>query len=417
MKRLKKSHFLPDLRAIRKLFDEHKREFSDDIIRETAKGDAEKNLPHPQSTEPSPYELRLQHAAITLAHRVSSLFRASLEGLDAQIKAEQKLLERKHNDELQSIQDEYDIETTACENQFGLKEAHKQHQVAEERFNEQYSKFGRAPVAYVPHWLYLIFAFLIFIGEIPLNALVFQIFGENQVMTWIMAFIIGLAVPLTAHFIGIKVREHEGRISLGNAFKAFATFSIVTAALYGLSIMRMTYLREFKVELGLTDSLVDSSFLFFWLNMAVFAAAIVIAYLSHDTVPGYQESEHTYHRQKKHVERRERDRVKTLVKLGKKRSQAISSANERYQSGMVQIIQLQGLYDQILKEGQLLEKQCLQRLQQNLAVYTHENYRLRSVEELANRKVDLTLSFPLELSNMREKLVNDETNMESSRDS
>ena len=407
LSKFKKSEFLPDLKAIRKLFDEHRREFSEEKIRENAKEDAATELPRSDRVEASPYEERLHHAASQLAHRVSSFFQASLEGLDAQIKAEERLLERKHQDELTSIEESYSIETDACENQFGLKEAHKHYQVAEERFNEQYAKLGRAPIVYVPHWLYLVFAFLIFAGEIPLNALVFEIFGENQIMTWVMAFIIGLSVPLTAHFIGIKIREHEGGLSWGNLAKAIGAFALLTAALYGLSLMRVEYLMANKEELGLTDELVDSSFLFFWLNMAVFSAAIVIAYLSHDTVPGYQEAEHLHYSKKRLVEKRERTRVKTLVNLGKKRAQAIKKANQDYQDGLVQIIQLKGFYDQILKEGQQLEKQCHQRLQQNLAVYRHENLRHRE-KDVTLKSVSSPLDFPLELMQMKEKLVNDE---------
>jgi NADH:ubiquinone oxidoreductase subunit 4 (subunit M) len=136
----------------------------------------------------------------------------------------------------------------------------------------------------------MIFAIAIFAGEIPLNALVFQIFGENQIMTWVMAAIIGLSVPLAAHFIGIKFREESEGYRFGNIFKGILAFGTIVAALYGLSVMRQTYLSEFREELGLTEMLVETSFMFFWLNIAVLAAAIMIAYLSHDPAPGYQEA-------------------------------------------------------------------------------------------------------------------------------
>lgn len=394
------------MRVLRRLFDDHRREFSDQKIRDHAKADAESGLPLPDSHEPSPFELQLQHAASTLASKVASTFKSSLELLDAKIKAEEELLHRKHKDALAAIEANYSVETDACENSFGLSEAHRAYSVAEQRFNQQYERFGRAPVVYVPHWLYLVFAFLIFVGEIPLNALVFQIFGENQVMTWIMAFIIGLSVPLVAHFIGIKLREHEGTVSWPNALKALAAFAVVTIALYGLSVMRQTYLGEFKEDLGLTDTLVESSFLFFWLNLAVFSAAIVVSYLAHDTVPGFQEAEHLHSKNRKKIEAAERRRVQTLVRLGQKKIAETHRANRDFQDGLVEVILLKGMYDQVLKEGEELERQCLHRLQQNLAVYRHENLRYRNGETTI-QSISANLDFPLKLEKMKEKLIND----------
>ena len=80
----------------------------------------------------------------------------------------------------------------------------------------------------------MIFAIAIFLGEIPLNALVFEIFGENQVMTWIMATIIGLAVPISAHFIGIKFREHPDGVNYANLLKGTFALAVIGAALYSL---------------------------------------------------------------------------------------------------------------------------------------------------------------------------------------
>jgi hypothetical protein len=208
-----------------------------------------------------------------------------------------------------------------------------------------YTAHGRAPVRYVPLWLYLVFATAIFLGEIPLNALVFQIFGENQIMTWVMAFIIGLAVPLTAHFIGIKMREHGTGFSLSNSIKALAAFGVVSGALYGLSVLRQTYLGEFKQELGLTDVLVESSFLFFWLNIAVFVAAILVAYLAHDSVPGFESLEHGAAATRRKVERSEKKRVKHLVSASKKRAEALHDANKLFRDSMLEVVLLKGIYD------------------------------------------------------------------------
>lgn len=406
MKRIAKSDYLPNLKEVNALFEEHKKTYSDDRIRERAKEDAAHDIPRSGSDEAAPFETELVHEIAALASKVASAFRSALEVLDAKIKAEELQIRTEHEHEIESINRMYDIDRDASENAFGLRDAHKQLELAEHRFNEMYSRFGRGPVRYVPHWLYLVFATAIFLGEIPLNALVFQIFGENQVMTWVMAFVIGLSVPLTAHFIGIKMREHSDGISWANAAKAFGTFAVITAALYGLSLMRQSYLGEFKSDLGLTDRLVDNSILFFWLNLAVFVAAIIVAYLAHDPVPGFEDVEHGTYVSRRAVERQEKRRVAQLIKAGKERANALSKANTNFRERMLEIVMLKGIYDQVLNEGQEHEERCLSLLGKQISQYRNENLKHRA-DGQAPSSFSKVLGFPLKLKDLNEKLLND----------
>ena len=271
------------------------------------------------------------------------------------------------------------------------------------------NKYGRAPVTYIPHWLYVLFASLIFLGEIPLNAMVFQIFAESQVMTWVMAFVVGLSVPIAAHFVGIKFREHPDGFSLANTFKALLAFSIITYALYWLSLIRQTYLGENRELLGLTDNLVESSFMFFWLNLAIFAAAIMVAYLSHDPVPGFQEAQKNVENAKKEVEKREKRRVKRLKSSAERRAHEKDKIEREYREQIDRVNLLRGTYDQLLLQGQEYESRCERLLMEKISIYRHENIRNRD-DKMHPIAFDLDLDFTHELNKLGEKLDNEENN-------
>ena len=336
---------IPNSREFYKLVQTHNSKYSEEFIASRAKEDAEKNIPAPSSTEPAAFEKQVLHETAILASKIVTKYKKTLEMLDAKIKAEQEFVETQKSHQTTNVEEVSKVEEDAVDNAHILKDSHKQLQLAEKRFNDMYDKYGRAPIIYIPHWLYIIFALLIFAGEIPLNALVFQIFGENQVMTWVMAFIIGLSVPVAAHFIGIKYREHQGGINWANVAKGTIGLAIIVAALYGLSLMRTTYLGEFKEQLGLTDELVRESMQFFWLNVAVLAAAVMIAYLSHDPVPEFQRAEHDLKLARKRVEKLERRRLKEIKSSRYRKTKMLNSANKDYRDGVNRVNLLKGHYD------------------------------------------------------------------------
>ena len=406
MDKLLKGIPLPNSKKLYELVREYKKKYTEHHIAERAKADAEQNIPKEESTESPPFVRQMIHERATLASRIVTQYKKALELIDAKIKAEEDFVAREKDDTSESITEYSEVEEGSVEDSHALKQAHRALELAEKRYNEFYDKFGRAPIIYIPHWVYVIFAILIFVGEIPLNAIVFQIFGENQVMTWIMAFIIGLSVPLSAHFVGIKYREQPpGSISYGNIFKGTVALAVIIAALYGLSVMRQTYLGEFKDDLGLTDVLVDSSFLFFWLNIAVLGAAVMIAYLSHDPVPEYQRAETDYKDALKKVNKLEKWRIKKLKGSRMRKAKLMSKANSDFRDGVNRVSLLKGHYDMLLKEGQELEAQCVQGLNHDVEIYRQENLRARN----GNGKpkcFEKELTFPLKLDSFEEKLAN-----------
>jgi hypothetical protein len=332
-----------------------------------------------------------------------------MERLDAEIKAKLSHSQRALENELQRVEDEHAAKKQTAEQQIMLNHYQSLYDECSKRFQNMYARLGRLPIHYVPHWLYIMFATLIFLGEIPLNALVFQIFGENQVMTWVMAFIIGLSVPLSSHFVGIKFREQGEKVSWANIAKGIFVTAVLLGALYGLSIMRQTYLGEFKDELGLTDTLVEQSFLFYWLNVAVFVAAVILAYLAHDPVAGYQ----TIYDQYKDAEakltaaKQQQQQRMEAIELQKVNGQ--SAARNSFCAEQDRIVVLKGEYDRLLKDGQEQEKRCMHRMQKEISIYRHENLAMRT-DKSTPKSFSTEHHFELILSNISEKLVNEHDN-------
>lgn len=399
---------LPDNRELYDLVTTHNEKYTEPTIIERARTDAAKNLPAGDSKDPSPFEKQLVHDASILASKVSSHYKRSLEMLDAKVKAEQQGLKHLKDTIKNRSAGFQQIEEEGIENSYALRSARERVGQADDRYSTFYSKYGRGPVIYIPHWLYVIFAVLIFAGEIPLNALVFTIFGESMAMTWVMAGIVGLSIPLGAHFIGIKFRERSEGHPWANWLKGFAALAVLVAALYGLSHMRTAYLGEFREDLGLTEPLVRTSFEFFWLNVAVLGAAIMISYLSHDSIPGYQEAAVELQRARKALDKLERRRLKDLSRSRYKTYCIQKDSDENVRLAENRVVMLKGYYDMVLREGQELEYQCLQGMRHDVELYRSENLQHRNDN---NRPPCFSndLEFPLVLKELNEKLVSEET--------
>lgn len=397
---------LDEVKKLPKLFDEFDRLYSDDALRQRAKEDGSSGIPLGDSPLPSPFERELVHAASQVASTVATTYKRALEQVDGKIKAERQHLDSKYKDVLESIEATHQYEKDAAENVFGLKDSHAQLELCEQRYNALYDELKRDPVVYIPHWVYITLAFFIFIGEVPLNALVFQMFGENQIMTWVMALIVGLCIPVSAHFIGIKLREHGRGLSYTNILKGVVAFAIVIAALYGLSVMRTTYLGAMKESLGLDEPLVQSSFMFFWLNVAVLSAAVVIAYMAHDPVPGYDVLGHKLAHLRRKVTKAEKAKVGLLKAAAMKRVAARDKASAEHRDSFNRVNLMKGTYDQLLREGQEWESRCLIVLRQKVAVYRHENVKHRETKALP-KSFETEPELELELKRMREKLDNE----------
>jgi hypothetical protein len=107
---------------------------------------------------------------------------------------------------------------------------------AEDQARQEYVKLLHMK----PSW-YLLLLLGIAVLELPLNSIVFQLFGEAQSLTILMSLGLGIILPACAHFVGGLLRH--GFLRAGK----FATESLLIIALcftaFG-SLAGIAYLRE-----------------------------------------------------------------------------------------------------------------------------------------------------------------------------
>lgn len=151
----------------------------------------------------------------------------------------------------------------------------------------------KAREEYVKHFHVKPFWYRVMIGavailEVPLNSIVFQLFGEAQMLTILMSVGIGIVLPLCAHFVG-GLLQH-GFLRAGKL--AIETFLIVALCLAAVgSLAGIAYLREKFFEgtgvqklLGLSMDYATVTMIFFVINLLIFVVATVAAYVAHDPV-------------------------------------------------------------------------------------------------------------------------------------
>jgi hypothetical protein len=113
----------------------------------------------------------------------------------------------------------------------------------------------------------------VFLVDVPLNAAVFQIFGENQLATWLLAGLIGILVVPGAHLLGTQIRNgFPDRVISAAALGVPLIFIIAVAS------MRVMYLEDTETDVGGPLGV----FLFIAFNLAVFGSAVFLSYLRHD---------------------------------------------------------------------------------------------------------------------------------------
>lgn len=131
---------------------------------------------------------------------------------------------------------------------------------------------SRYHIGRLPYIAGLVALFLI---DVPLNAAVFQIFGENQIATWVLAGLLGVLVVPLAHILGIQIR-HSFPSRTMTAIAVVGPLLLIVA----VAFLRTKYLQENNINLGASGAV--GVVLFIAFNLAVFSSAIALSYLRHD---------------------------------------------------------------------------------------------------------------------------------------
>jgi hypothetical protein len=127
----------------------------------------------------------------------------------------------------------------------------------------------------------------ILVAEFPLNAIAFRLFGESEVLTWVMTAGLAATLILCAHGLGAFLRAPHP--SMADRRWIVVLLVLPTLTIVGIAVIRERYL-SMAAETGGFDALgpVVGSLLFLVINLLIYAGATMLSYLAH--APGQRAS-------------------------------------------------------------------------------------------------------------------------------
>src|SRR3989442_7399977 len=126
---------------------------------------------------------------------------------------------------------------------------------------------------------YLLFMLAILIGEFPLNAIAFRLFGEAEVLTYVMTLVLAVSLVGSAHVLGIFLSmEQPSRVQ-----KILLTVCVLAplGAISAIALVREAYVAEVGKAV-MSPRAVTAVFVL--INLLIYAIATVLSYLTHDPV-------------------------------------------------------------------------------------------------------------------------------------
>jgi len=160
-----------------------------------------------------------------------------------------------------------------------LKDARDADADAVQHYREQH---GTAPPAGADSrftWYWLLIA-LLFIFEFPMNAIVFRLFGENEIFTYVATAAIALALLGSAHFLGVALREGAGEDRTKRCM-VVALVALPVLVIGAVAYLREAYLQKVdETATGLSSG--GMWFAFATFNLLIFVVATVASYRVHD---------------------------------------------------------------------------------------------------------------------------------------
>jgi type III secretory pathway component EscR len=160
-----------------------------------------------------------------------------------------------------------------------LEELEQKHEVA---LQEQKPFLKELRLTKTVYWPLLL---LLALGEFPLNAQVFKIFGERTTMTYLFAGFLAIVLPASAHFLGLLLKRspfhRESRLE--------AILTVVAILLPLSLIVAIAYLRQKFLEsqgvssaLGIQMTPAAMTAVFISFNIVIFFVAAIASYFAHD---------------------------------------------------------------------------------------------------------------------------------------
>jgi hypothetical protein len=128
--------------------------------------------------------------------------------------------------------------------------------------------------------VYLVGILAILIAEFPLNAIAFRLFGEAEVLTWVMTASLAVTLVLCAHGLGTFLRQAHPNMAERRWIVVLIALPILAIA--AIAVIRARYL-SFEAELTGFDALgpIVGSAVFLVINLLVYTGATMLSYLAH----------------------------------------------------------------------------------------------------------------------------------------
>ncbi len=267
--------------------------------------DGKLGIPPLDQTHHTAYELELQKLAEENIRRVAQEW----EAMDVKLKSEYCKARFQHDAALmggKAAQDEHGGSS-------GEEDA------AQRLMHEMYGKEHLSPAAY------RILMTVLAIVELPINSIVFELFGKGALLTYLTASIIAIGLPAGAHFLGILLKKEPLKEGFLHT-QAFLLYLLI-AAPFGL-LAAISYVREKFFEatgahrvLGVEMDPILVMITFFALNLFIYLIATVLSYFHHDLEIRQARKELDYYQRHAREDRQEIVRFEALVETTQRRYQ------------------------------------------------------------------------------------------------
>ncbi len=184
-----------------------------------------------------------------------------------------------------------------------------------------------------PRWIPLFLYWLIFIaigcGEGYFNYFVFQMFGEEEWKTYIMAGAIILLIPLAAEILGHSIKKEMKT----NTDKSgiLISLTIVILLLICLAVLREAFFEATQVKIKMTPTSLALILIVF--NLAIFFIMTFLSYLEARKNPeDYRKAKKAYHEALKNLKERGEDVEKIAEELAEA-EEKFNNAHSKRESG------------------------------------------------------------------------------------
>lgn len=159
-------------------------------------------------------------------------------------------------------------------------DANARHEAARERIAEAELLVPEPVGPRVSLGVYRVAIVAILLAEFPLNAVAFRLFGEAEVLTWVMTASLAVTLVLCAHGLGTFLRVAGATMTERRWITILIALPLAT--ILGIAVVRARYLSEIAEQTGLaTLGPWMGSAVFLVINLLVYAGAVMLSYLAH----------------------------------------------------------------------------------------------------------------------------------------